>query len=233
MQTMRYLIIGGSKGIGSAIADQLLLNNHKVICGSRNQDGTPSGANWFYFDALEAELPAEIMDEPLDGLVYAPGSIVLKPFRTLTAEQFRQDFEINVVGAVQTIQGCLPALKRSEHASVVLFSTVAVGQGMPFHSSIAAAKGAVEGLTRTLAAEFAPTIRVNAIAPSLTETPLAEKWLGTPEKREASARRHPLNRFGQPEDIASAASFLLDPKNSWITGQIIHVDGGLSTLRSA
>lgn len=230
---MRYLITGGSKGISRTIAEQLLTNGHQVICVSRQQEGAPPGAQWFCHDVLKDELSAEIFDEPLDGLVYAPGSIVLKPFRTLTAEQFRQDFEINVVGAVKVIQAALPSLKRSGNASIVLFSTVAVGQGMPFHSTIAAAKGAVEALTRSLAAEFAPVIRVNAIAPSLTETPLAEKWLGTLEKKEASARRHPLNRYGQTEDIASAATFLLDPKNSWISGQILHVDGGLSTLRTA
>lgn len=228
---MRYLIIGGSQGIGRAITNQLLDNGHSVWVGSRNRAATPDGASWFAYDALRDELPPEVLAEPLAGLVYAPGSIILKPFRTLKPEQFREDYEINVIGAIRTIQGAMPALKRVDQASVVLFSTVAVGQGMPFHASIATAKGAVEGLTRSLAAELAPAIRVNAVAPSLTDTPLSGKLLSSPEKAEASARRHPLQRVGQAEDIASMATFLLDPKHSWISGQVIGVDGGLSTLR--
>ncbi|HRW75249.1 MAG TPA: SDR family oxidoreductase [Saprospiraceae bacterium] len=228
---MRYLNIGGSQGIGRAIAEQLLASGHSVWVGSRSRGETPDGASWFAYDALRDELPSDVLAEPLDGLVYAPGSIVLKPFRSLKPEQFREDYEINVIGAIRTIQEAMPALKRVDQASVVLFSTVAVGQGMPFHASIAAAKGAIEGLTRSLAAELAPAIRVNAVAPSLTETPLSGKLLSTPEKIEASARRHPLQRVGQAGDIASMATFLLDPQHSWISGQVIGVDGGLSTLR--
>ncbi len=228
---MRYLVIGGSQSIGKAIVERLLASGHSVFVGSRNRGETPATASWFSFDALNDDLPEEVTAEPLDGLVYTPGSIVLKPFRSLKPDQFRADHEINVIGAIRTLQASLSSLKRAGNASVVFFSTVAVSQGMPFHASIAAAKGAVEGMTRSLAAELAPIVRVNAIAPSLTETQLSEKLLSSPEKMDASARRHPLQRVGQPKDIASLATFLLDPEHSWITGQVIGVDGGLSTLR--
>lgn len=228
---MHYFIVGGSRGIGLAVTRQLLDKGHEVSVGSRSRGETPAEASWYPFDALEGDFPAALEGATLSGIVYAPGSIILKPFRSLHPQQFREDFEINVVGAVRAIQGALPALKRSGNASAVLFSTVAVSQGMAFHASVAAAKGAVEGLVRSLAAELAPAIRVNAIAPSLTETPLAEKLLATPEKKEASAKRHPLGRVGQPTDIAAMATFLLDPDHNWITGQIIGVDGGMGALK--
>jgi 3-oxoacyl-[acyl-carrier protein] reductase len=228
---MRYLIIGGSRGIGRALAEQLVQAGHEVLVGSREQGDTPAGAEWFPFDARRDELPAQVTGQALDGLAYLPGSIVLKPFRSLSADQFREDFDLNVLGAVRVIQAALPALKKSGQASVVLFSTVAAAQGMPFHTSIATAKTGLEGLTRSLAAELAPVIRVNAIAPSLTDTALAEKLLSSDEKREGAARRHPLQRVGQPGDIAAMAVFLLDPAHSWISGQVIAVDGGMSTLR--
>lgn len=228
---MRYLIIGGSRGIGRALAEQLVQAGHAVLVGSRERDETPAGAVWFPFDARRDELPDQVTGQALDGLAYLPGSIVLKPFRSLSADQFREDFELNVLGAVRVIQAALPALKKSGQASVVLFSTVAATQGMPFHTSIATAKAGLEGLTRSLAAELAPAIRVNAIAPSLTDTDLAEKLLSSPEKREAAARRHPLQRVGAVKDLAAMAAFLLQPEHSWISGQVIAVDGGMSTLR--
>ena len=141
------------------------------------------------------------------------------------------DFNLQVLGAIRCIQAVLPRLKNSENASIVLFSTVAVQLGLGFHSQVAVSKGAIEGLTRSLAAEFAPTIRFNAIAPSLTNTPLAEKLLSSPEKIEANGQRHPLKRIGEAEDIAEAACFLLTDKSSWMTGQILHVDGGMSSLK--
>ena len=135
------------------------------------------------------------------------------------------------MGAIAVIQKLLPNLKQAETSSIVLFSTVAVQTGMGFHASIAASKGAIEGLARSLASEFAPKIRVNCIAPSLTDTPLAERLLNSPEKREASAARHPLKAIGAPADIASAAAFLLSDQASWMTGQILHIDGGMSSVR--
>ena len=176
------------------------------------------------------ELDKNDLPDEIHGVVYCPGSINLKPFRALKPAQFQQDFEINVLGAVKVLQAAQRKLKKGE-ASVVLFSTVAVGQGMPFHASVAASKGAIEGLTKSLAAEWAPNIRVNCIAPSLTDTPMAARLLSTPEKIEASGNRHPLKRVGTATEIADLAAFLLSEKSSWITGQIIGIDGGMSTLK--
>jgi NAD(P)-dependent dehydrogenase (short-subunit alcohol dehydrogenase family) len=166
-------------------------------------------------------------------LVYFPGSINLKPFRGLKESDFLNDFNINVLGAIKSIQTYTPNLQLSDKASIVLFSTVAVQTGMPFHASIAVSKGAIEGLTRSLAAEFAPKIRVNCVAPSLTHTPMAERLLSTPEKIEASANRHPLKKIGEPKDLANMVEFLLSENASWITGQIMHVDGGMGSIKNA
>jgi NAD(P)-dependent dehydrogenase (short-subunit alcohol dehydrogenase family) len=164
-------------------------------------------------------------------LVYCPGTIALKPFNRFSPTDFQTDYQLQVLGAIQSIQTALPALKKSEQAAIVLFSTVAVQQGLPFHSLVSASKGAIEGLTRSLAAELAPKIRVNAIAPSLTNTPLAENLLNSDAKREANAARHPLKRIGEASDIAHMAAFLLSDNASWVSGQILHVDGGISSLR--
>jgi NAD(P)-dependent dehydrogenase (short-subunit alcohol dehydrogenase family) len=166
-------------------------------------------------------------------LVYCPGTINLKPFHRFSIEDFQKDYEVNVLGAIKVLQACLKGLKKSESASVVLFSTVAVQVGLGFHSSISSAKGAVEGLAKSLAAEWAPNkIRVNVVAPSLTDTPLASALLGNEDKKEASNKRHPLGRYGQPEDIAGAAVFLLSTDASWMTGQVLHLDGGMSSVKS-
>ncbi len=226
---MNYAIFGGSKGIGYAVAEQLLNEGHSVWVYSRSGTG-PSGAISMVWDSETDQQPADLPQE-LHGVVYAPGSINLKPFRGLKLEDFQKDLSVNFFGAVKALQACLPSLKLAPAASVVLFSTVAVAQGMPFHASIASAKGAVEGLVRSLAAELAPSIRVNAVAPSLVNTPLAARLLSTPEKIEASGKRHPLQRVGEPSDIANAVAFLLNPANSWITGQILSVDGGMSSLK--
>lgn len=228
----KYVIIGASKGIGLELAKQLSARGDEVLAFNRTADEPQGLANvsTFEFDVTNAsEFPA--VTGPIDGLVYCPGTINLKPFHRLTEKDFLDDFRVNFLGAVTVIQKLLPNLKEAEIASIVLFSTVAVQTGMGFHASVAAAKGAVEGLTRSLASEFAPKIRVNCIAPSLTDTPLAERLLNTPEKREASAIRHPLKSIGKPSDIASMAAFLLSDSGSWMTGQILHIDGGMSSVR--
>jgi NAD(P)-dependent dehydrogenase (short-subunit alcohol dehydrogenase family) len=164
-------------------------------------------------------------------LVYCPGTINLKPFRSLKREDILHDFEVNALGAWKVIKAAYKYLRKADSASIVLFSTVAVQTGMPFHSSVAMAKGAVEGLSRSLAAELAPRVRVNTIAPSLTDTPLASNLLSNEEKQEASKKRHPLNRYGTAEELAAAASFLISDDASWMTGQVIGLDGGMSGVR--
>jgi len=235
MSHKNFVIIGGSKGIGHAIVQRLTQQNHRVIVISRTLDQLESNPLIEYIqkDITKDELSPSELPDVIDGLIYCPGSIVLKPFKSLSEEQFSEDFAINCLGAVKSIKASLNGLKKSEsHPSIVLFSTVAVSQGMPFHASIAAAKGAVEGLTKSLAAEFAPTIRVNCIAPSLTDTHLAAKILSSPEKIQAAEQRHPLKSIGNADDLAGMAVFLLSQDAKWISGQILHVDGGMSTLRS-
>ncbi len=230
----KYMVVGGSTGIGLEITKMLAEKGHSVVVLSRSVGGLAVGGRLAHepFDAMAAPPSFPKLDGPLDGLAYCPGSINLKPFHRLKPEEFEQDFALNVTGWVRVLQQYLPNLKKSPQASVVAFSTVAVAQGMTFHASVAASKGAVESLARSLAAEWAPGIRVNVVAPSLTDTPLAEKLLNTDAKRQNSAERHPLKRVGTPRDLAEAAVFLLEPTSSWMTGQVLHVDGGMSSVRA-
>ncbi len=231
MERKNIVIIGASKGIGLALTQQLAAEGHQVFATYSNTPPSIQHAHihWHQLDVL-TPTPLDL-PEILDGLVYCPGTISLKPFNRFGMADFQTDYQLQVLGAIQSIQSALPALKKSKQASVVLFSTVAVQQGLPFHSLVSASKGAIEGLTRALAAEFAPKIRVNAIAPSLTDTPLAENLLNSDAKREANAARHPLKRVGEATDIAQMAAFLLSDNASWISGQVLHVDGGISSLR--
>lgn len=224
------LLIGGSYGIGLAIAKELQYENKVFVASRTNENLTDLHITHIPFDALNDTLDTTLLPEVIDGLVYCPGSINLRPFRGLKPESFEADMQINFISLVKVIQTVLPNLTASNQSSIVLFSSVAASMGMPFHTSVAAAKGAIEGFAKALAAEYAPKIRVNVIAPSLTDTPLADKFLNNDVKREKSAERHPLKRVGTSDDMANMASFLLSEKSSWISGQIFHVDGGMSTL---
>jgi NAD(P)-dependent dehydrogenase (short-subunit alcohol dehydrogenase family) len=227
-----YLVIGGSAGVGLEIVRELSSRGDVVHAASRTQGGLADlpGVSWQPYDVTDREAVLALPDR-LDGLVYCPGTIQLKPFSRLTDEDFLEELQVNFLGAVRVIRLAHAALKRSGAGSIVLFSTVAAGMGLPYHSGIASAKGALEGLSRTLAAEFAPAIRVNCLALSLTDTPLAGSLLSSEEKRRASADRHPLKRVGCPAEVAKAAVFLLGPDSGFITGQVMKIDGGLSTLK--
>lgn len=224
------LLIGGSYGIGLAIIKDLVNNNNVFVASRTNEELANLNVTHIPFDALTETLDTSKLPEVIDGLVYLPGSINLRPFRGLKIEAFESDLQINFISLVKVIQTVLPNLTASNQSSIVLFSSVAASMGMPFHTSVAASKGAIEGFAKALAAEYAPKIRVNVIAPSLTDTPLADKFLNNDVKKEKSSERHPLKRFGQPEDLAQMATFLLSDKSSWMSGQILHVDGGMSTL---
>lgn len=226
------LIVGSSSGIGNSLT-HLLSKDHRMYGTYYKNDHIEISdtVSKHYLNVLDDVLDMSFLPDTLDGIVYCPGAITLKPFARIKEEDFLNDYKLQVIGAIKVIQSCLPALKKSSHASIVLFSTVAVSMGFNFHSIVGTNKGALEGLTKSLAAELAPKIRVNCVAPSITETPLAGSLLNTPEKIEANAQRHPLKRIGHPMDIANAVAFLLSDNSSWITGQIIHIDGGMSSIK--
>lgn len=227
-----FLIIGGSSGIGKAIVQQLENQGENVIATyNNNSTGDREHVKYYKLDVTQDSLDVEKLPQEIHGLVYCPGSINLKPFHRIKEEDFISDFKLQVIGATKIIQQVLPLLKAASSSSIVLFSTVAVQSGYNFHTQVAISKGAIEGLTRALAAELSPTIRVNAIAPALTDTGLAAKLLNTPEKAQYHAEKNPLKRIGQAQDSAEAATFLLSDKSSWITGQIINVDGGFGRLQ--
>lgn len=227
------LIVGASSGIGLELAHQLAGSGYTVIgtyC-SHKPETQDSGIEYHELNVLDSTFDLDFLPDTLAGLVYCPGLIQLKPFERILPEDFERDYQLQVIGLIKVLQKALPHLKKSDHSSVLLFSTLAVQTGLPYHTLVSASKGAIEGMARALAAEYAPRIRVNCIAPSLTDTPLATSLLNTDQKREANAQRHPLKRIGSAKDIAHLASFLLSEKSSWITGQIFPVDGGMSALR--
>lgn len=226
-----YLVIGGSSGIGKEITE-LLSKENIVFSTSRNElNESNENIRHIKYDVLEDELDPELLPEQIDGFVYCPGTINLRPFRSLKLETFRSDLELNLIGAIKTLQIILTRLQQSPSSSIIFYSTVAVKTGMPFHSSVSSSKSALEGLTKSLAAEFAPKIRVNCIAPSIVNTPLANKFLNTEDKIEKAAARHPLNKIGTAKEIAQLTQYLLDDKSKWITGQIINIDGGISSVK--
>jgi NAD(P)-dependent dehydrogenase (short-subunit alcohol dehydrogenase family) len=232
MKEKNILIIGGSSGIGLALAELLSVSN-KVVVASRSGDSVANlDVQHIPFDATTDQLDVTLLPDTLHGFVYCPGSINLRPFKGLSSEAFEKDFQINVMGAINSLKAVLAPLSNSGSASVVFFSTVAVQTGMPFHSSVASSKGAIEGLTRSLAAEFAPKIRVNAIAPSIVNTPLASKFLNNETKMEKANERHPLGRVGSAKEIAQATAFLLGEESSWMTGRVLQLDGGIGNLKT-
>jgi NAD(P)-dependent dehydrogenase (short-subunit alcohol dehydrogenase family) len=225
-----HVIIGGSYGIGSALVELFPEDDQVLIASRTNETHTAANVTHLPFDVLKDDVALLALPAQIDSFVYCPGSINLKPFKMLTEDHFKDEMELNFFGLIRTVKGVIDRMK--EGGSMLFFSSVAVQTGMPFHSSIAAAKGAIEGFTRSLAAEYAPRIRVNAIAPSLVDTPLAARLLNNDKKREMMADRHPLKRVGNANDIAQMAAFLLHENNSWITGQIWGVDGGKSSISS-
>ena len=227
-----FLVVGGSSGIGLQVTNQLAAAGHTVHA-TYNTHAIENAGNIHYhnINVLDENINVDFLPASIEGIVYCPGAISLRPFNRIPSDDFIKDYTLQVVGAVKVIQAALPRLKESKNGSIVLFSTVAVQVGLNFHSLVASSKGAIEGLTKALAAELAPTIRVNCIAPSLTNTPLAASLLNSDQKIEANAQRHPLKRVGTPLDIANAVEFLLTDKSSWVTGQILSIDGGMSTIK--
>jgi NAD(P)-dependent dehydrogenase (short-subunit alcohol dehydrogenase family) len=223
------LIIGGTKGIGKAIVEQLV-NENIVICMSRNStEFSHNNYTHTTFDSTVDELPDL---EKVDTLIYCPGSINLKPISTLSIDDFRKDFEINVIGAVKAIKKYIPLLKKGLNPSILLFSTVATKLGMPYHASVSASKSAIDGIVKTLGAELAPKIRINAIAPTITKTELASKILRNDKVVENMIERHPLKKILSPEEVSKMAKFLISEDASSISGQIINMDAGIVSFKS-
>jgi len=232
IENKNILIIGGSSGIGLALSELLASHNNIYVASRSKENVKHLNVQHITFDATQEELDTSELPDHLHGFVYCPGSINLRPFKGLKLDAFQSDFEINVLGAVRSLKSVLGHLIASGDAAVVFYSTVAVQTGMPFHSSVASSKGAIEGLTRSLAAEFAPKIRVNAIAPSLVNTPLASKFLNNETKIDKANERHPLGRVGSPIEIAQATAFLLGKESGWMTGRVLQLDGGIGNLKT-
>jgi len=243
-----YVVIGGTSGIGASLVELLSAENNVWFTGTRDPQSldhrhpspdtrhlTPDTRH-LTPDYQKLDLTADNPDfswlpDTIHGIAYCVGAIALKPFHRIKPQEFIDDYNKQTLGAIKTLQAAYNALKNAENSSVVLFSTVAVQTGFPFHTLVSSSKGAIEGLIRALAAEWAPKVRINAIAPSITQTPLAGNLLNSPEKIEANAARHPLKKIGQPQDIAKLAQFLLSEDSSWITGQVHHIDGGISNIK--
>ena len=223
------IIVGGSKGIGEAIVKKLI-PNYLIINLSRSKPHIEhQNLTHYKCDVLSDELPAI---ERADGLIYCPGSINLKPFKRLSLDDFRTDFEINVIGAVRSIQAYESAVVQSENGSIVLFSTVATAMGMPFHASVSTAKSAVEGLMKSVAADLAPKVRVNAIAPTITQTDLAAKLLRNERMIENTIQRHPLKKFLDPNEVAAMAEYLISDVSKSVSGQVFKLDCGIVSLKA-
>ena len=222
------LIVGGSKGIGEQVLSEMILENHIINLSRSLPKISNTNLSNYTVDILHDELPDL---EKLDSIVYCPGSINLKPITRLSLQDFRDDFEINLIGAVKTIQKYLPLLKRSNNGSIVLFSTVATKLGMPYHSSVAASKSAVDGLVKTLGAELAPKIRVNAVAPTITNTDLASNILRNDKIVENMVERHPLKKILVPNEVAKMVKFLISDDSSSISGQTFNLDAGIVSFK--
>ena len=232
IENKNIFIVGGSSGIGLSLIKQISSKNN-IYSASRNDNNLNEyNVKHIKYDSVnDLEIDTSILPDKIDGFVYCPGSINLRPFNTLKIESFLEDYKINFLGAIKSLKMILPLMQKSNNSSVVFFSTVAVSTGMPFHSSISSSKGAIEGLTRSLAAEFSPKIRVNSIAPSIVKTNLSEKFLNSDLKVEKASERHPLGRIGKVEEISKLAAYLLSDDSSWITGQVINIDGGIGSIR--
>ena len=232
IENKNIFIVGGSSGIGLSLIKQISSKNN-IYSASRNDNNLNEyNVKHIKYDSVnDLEIDTSILPEKIDGFVYCPGSINLRPFNTLKIESFLEDYKINFLGAIKSLKIILPLMQKSDNSSIVFFSTVAVSTGMPFHSSISSSKGAIEGLTRSLAAEFAPNIRVNSIAPSIVKTNLSEKFLNSDLKIEKASERHPLGRIGKVEEISKLVAYLLSDDSSWVTGQVINIDGGIGSIR--
>ena len=229
--TKNILIIGASSDIGLEICKLANADGHNIYATSRDDANANNFDNFIQLDPNKSLDVLDDLPEDIDGLGYCPGTINLRSLQRLTLEDIKNEMEVNFYGAFNIIKKVLPNLKKNDGASVVLFSTVAVKTGMPMHSSIAAAKGALEGLAKSLAAELAPRVAINCVAPSIVDTKLAANILSTDERKQASADRHPLKTIGSINSIANSAYFLLQAKENWISGQIFRPDGGLSALK--
>jgi NAD(P)-dependent dehydrogenase (short-subunit alcohol dehydrogenase family) len=232
MSQAPYVIVGGSHGIGLGIVQRLVRRNAEVIVFSRTNDQLQglAGVTHQTLNVLEEQIDPAALPDQIAGFAYCPGSINLGSLRSVKGDAMIEDFRLNVVGAVQCMQAVAGGLKKADHGAALFFSTVAVQTGLQMHTSVAAAKGAVEGITRTFAAELAPHVRVNCIAPALTDTPLSERFLGSEEKRNKMGEKYPLRRVGTVDDIAALADYLLGPESTWLTGQVIGADGGMSSV---